>query len=1447
MRIERVELHEVSVATPPGWRTALGKPAPEIPRILVALSHGDAIGWGEVVAGTVPAFSGEYVDSAWMVLERFVLPPLVGRELREPEALEQLSCWRRIRGNHMAKAAVEVAVWDLIGQCQGFNVGERLGGTRRAVPIGTSVGLQPDIETLLEVVDRRVKRGYRRIKCKIEPGHALAPIRAVREHFPDIELSVDANGSFGRDDVAIFEGLDELSLAMIEQPLGPHDLVGHASLQRRLRTAICLDESITSAAHAETAIALGACRIVNVKIGRLGGLGEALRVARACEAAGVELWCGGMLETPIGRYAGLNLATLPSFGRPHDIAPHLQGEGRDGFAGPALTMVDGMLAAPSGPGLGLDVDYRFIERRRRRRFRLGHREGVPILSPRAWAAGVEESRPDPAAPLPRRDMEPLTAAFERVARAHPERVAIEHGSLRLGYGELERLTEDLARALVALGTTERVVAIHGRPRPALVVAMLAVLRAGAAYLVLPHQLPEAEWRARWGQARPAVLLVLEGSTPPSAAMLAFVDAPIVAISEALEWPGLRNTARAASLPRIPASALAYVLFTSGTTGVPKGILGDHGPPVHFLEWQRRRFELSPDDRFAMLAGIGHDIILRDIFAPLSVGAVLCIPEDERGIVEALGSWLDEHRITVAHLTPLRGRLLTRAERTLSSLRLLFFGGDHLRPELVSLLERAAPHATIVNCYGTSETPQVMAFDVVHRGGSLERSEVDTCPIGRGIEGVQLLVLDEDDRLAPCGEPGEIVVRSPYLARGYLGRCELTARRFTANPLGAREDHDDRVYRTGDWGRYLPDGRVELLGRMDRQLELRGARIEPTAIEHALERLPGVARAWIGVAGKTEVDQQLVAYVARAPGAELPARDDEAATVLRRALVGTLSSTTMPDRILFVSEIPLTANGKVDVAALGRMADAPALAEPPREPRTATERALAEIWAELLDCPKPHLGDDFFALGGNSLMAMELLIRIEAVFGISLASHEPWVSPTLAGLSVVLERSRATEPLASEAGSSTEGLRPLCSGQARLVRWQQRTGSLVSPKVTSHQRLRGPLDAELLVRTFDTLRARHRALRTTIVEVEGQPMARDDDEPGAAVRFEAVEGGSEQDVLATLDERLHADVSRPFALGEEPLVRAKLWRLGPFDHVLGLAFHHAILDGWSRKVLMREWSELYRAAVEGHAPAIASRAPEPDQLVAWQQRQEFARTRDPLVFWRPYLRALPAAPTVGVGSPAAPIARHTRTEVEAASMAQLEQVARRRGTSPFVLLLATLTLTLHEVLGLDRVTVGFPHANRSRRELEGMVGHLSNPLMLSMELGTERRLSSVVERVAELVPQLFSWHEVPFEWLLEKLRPDWAACHELPFTAWLNLNISVDRLLTLPGVAVSKHPVRSSPRPALHDLSVGVMVGRDGDASTRMSWTYRESRHSEETVLAIAGRWRALLRQLTHTS
>jgi amino acid adenylation domain-containing protein len=635
------------------------------------------------------------------------------------------------------------------------------------------------------------------------------------------------------------------------------------------------------------------------------------------------------------------------------------------------------------------------------------------------------SLPDPVQPLLAYESESITRLFSKQAQQRPNKAAVIDANQVLTYHDLESRSNQLANYLIENGIESGdVVAIYAHRSAALVAAILGVLKAGAAFTILDPAYPAARVIDCLKIASPHAFIQIEAAGPLPELLAEFVDS-LDSYSRAQLSMDSASDSFAHCSPSNPnvtieADDLAYIAFTSGSTGLPKGVMGRQGPLTLFTSWAVDTFGLNESDRFSMLSGLAHDPLHRDIFTPLQLGGTICIPDPTRlEAPDRLRTWMRQQEITIANLTPAMAQLLCEQfgagdDETVDSLRYSFLVGDVLTRRDVARLHQLAPSITCVNLFGATETQRAVGYYV--EGNRAEQSSAkQVLPLGKGITDVQLLVLNQEQHVCGIGELGEIYFRSRHLAKGYLGDETLTRERFIANPF--TKDRDDRLYRTGDLGRYVPDGDVEHAGRADRQIKIRGFRIEPGEIEATLVRT-GYAREAAVIARQHESDEtDLIAYIVPANGSTLNV--DE----LRQTLNKELPAYMVPKSFVMLEALPLTPNRKLDRRALPAPipVDSPSNVES-ASPRSAAEEKLTAIWKSVLGVQQVSIHDNFFDLGGHSLIAVRLFAAMEKEFGKRLPLATLFQAPTVAQLTAFLQ-TEATSSWSSLVTIQPRGSRP----------------------------------------------------------------------------------------------------------------------------------------------------------------------------------------------------------------------------------------------------------------------------------------------------------------------------------------------------------------------------------------------------------------------------------------
>jgi amino acid adenylation domain-containing protein len=1037
-------------------------------------------------------------------------------------------------------------------------------------------------------------------------------------------------------------------------------------------------------------------------------------------------------------------------------------------------------------------------------------------------ASAEKLLPDPTQHLNDDWRGAVHTLFSEQARRAPERVAMSDEHESWSYGELEELSNRLANCLRAQGVERGdVVAIYGHRSASLVWALLGTMKAGAAFVILDPAYPSSRIIEYLTLAEPRGWLHVAAAGALPDALEEFVSAlscrcklRIPARGEALAERLLEEYPATAPGVEVGPDDLAYLSFTSGSTGKPKGVEGRHGPLTHFLPWMQRTFELSEEDRYSMLSGLAHDPLHRDIFTPLTLGARICIPSQQ--VIETQGRlarWMEQERVTIANLTPAMGQLLTEpgpgeeAPTIVNSLRYAFLVGDVLTRRDVARLKALAPSITCINLYGSTETQRAVSYfeapseasSACDRETAFEGHGKEILPLGRGIEDVQLLVLNKAGRQAGVGEAGEIYLRSPHVARGYLREPALTAERFITNPF--TNLRGDRLYRTGDLGRYLPDGNVEPLGRADFQVKIRGFRIEPGEIEAVLGSHEAVREVVVLAREDAPGERRLVAYLVPEAG-ELPATQE-----LRGFLKERLPDYMVPSAFVTLDALPLTPNRKVDRRALPAPSQAQAEPETAAPARTPVERKLAQIWASILKVERVGVEDNFFELGGHSLLALRCLARVREEFEVELPLRRLFESPTVAGLAACIEELRRSEkarrlPPLERVAREVDEL-PLSFAQQRL--WFLDQLEPDSPVYNIHTALRldGPLDADALGKTLDEIVRRHEVLRTTYRMSGERPMQVIAPALSVPLRMVDVRHLPEAEREREAQRLAMEETRRPFDLSRGPLLRACLVRLGEQEHLLLLVMHHIISDGWSMGVLAGEVAALYRAFVSAEPSPLAELPIQYADFAHWQREWLQGPTlAAQLDYWKRQLSGLPLLklPT-GKAQAAAPSYRGSVHffSVEEELTQALRSLSLREGATLFMTLLAAFKALLHRHSGQTDIVVGTDTANRFPSETEPLIGFFVNQLVLRTDLSGALSFKELLGRVQVGTLAAYEQQDVPFDQVVEALRPDRTASRTPLFQAKLVLQNSPLEPLQLPGLKLSPVNLEGGTQTAKFDL------------------------------------------------
>ena len=978
------------------------------------------------------------------------------------------------------------------------------------------------------------------------------------------------------------------------------------------------------------------------------------------------------------------------------------------------------------------------------------------------------------------------------------------------YAELAARAAALARRLRELGAGPAApVGIHLGREADLPAAVLAALAAGAAYVPLDPMSP----RERLARMTDGVgVLVTRGRRAPSLPAGPWAVLDLDEVDGEAAAGGVDALASLAH-PDLP----VYALYTSGSTGVPKGALIRHRAFAALVAWYAAELALGPDDRVLLLSAFGFDLTQKNLFAPLAAGAALHVTAPETYDPALVAGLLESERITVVNCTPSAlAPVLDRAAEggfaALASLRWAVLGGEPVVPARLAAW-RSAPacRAAVLNTYGPTE-----CTDVVSRFRLLPPAadEPSSVPIGFPVAGARLLVVDRRLELLPDGVPGELAVGGGPVGLGYLGDPARTAEAFVPDP--AAGEPGARLYRTGDVARRRADGALEFHGRRDGQVKVRGVRVELGEIEAALAAHPTVRQAAAGLR-RLEGGDRLVAWLSLHSPQEPAAPLDEAG--LRAFLRTRLPAALLPDLVVTLPALPLTATGKVDRRALPDPAPAAAPRAASGRPRTPAEEVVAGICAEVLGRAAVGREDDLFDLGCHSLAATQIVARVRAALGVDLPVAAVFEHPTAAGLAALVEAGEA-----GEAGGLPDGLSPpplvratrdaalpLSFPQERLWFLHRLDASAVAYHVPRALRVvempDGRLDLPVLERTFDEIIRRHEILRTTFPAADGRPVQA----IGAPwpIRIPVVDLAALP--AAAREARVRAlllELGRqPFDLERGPLLRLTLLRVAPGHHVLAINEHHFVHDGWTQGVLVREFLALYRAFAAG----LPSPLPEPRFQFAdfaWWQRQwiqgeVLARL---LAWWTRELAGVPPLLQVPADRPrpAALSAEGAmvRTTLPAPLADRVRALGRREGASLFMTLLAAFAGQVERYTGQGDLVFGTGIANRRSREVEDMLGMVINTIPLRVGAAGDPAFRALLARTRKACLGAFTHQDLPFEKLVEALRPERSRGH-LPLVQILFSFLDTPMPeLALPGLEVSL--VDAHNRSAKADVNIVVV-------------------------------------------
>jgi amino acid adenylation domain-containing protein len=1016
---------------------------------------------------------------------------------------------------------------------------------------------------------------------------------------------------------------------------------------------------------------------------------------------------------------------------------------------------------------------------------------------------------------------------EQTARAS-EATALVFEEERLSYGELNRRANQVAHCLIGLGIRpDDRVAICMERSLEMVVGLLGILKAGGAYVPLDPSYPEERLAYMLEDSAPVALL----TQSPLRGRFAKFTSQLLVVDEA---DGLSLLARQPqdnpdpTLLGLGGNHLAYVIYTSGSTGLPKGVMNEHGGLCNLALAQVELFGVGPESRVLQFASLSFDASISEIMMALCSGATLHLgSREELRPGKPLLSTLQGRQIT--HVTLPASVLQAWAEEELPNGLLTVVAAGEALPRAVAW--RWASRHRLFNAYGPTEAT------VCATTYRCEAERDGAIPIGRPIANTQIYILDQHLEPVPMGVSGEIYIGGVGVARGYLNRPELTAERFIANPFS--RDPAERLYKSGDLGRWLPDGNIEYLGRNDFQVKIRGFRIELVEIEARLLECEGVREAVVIAREDKPGEKRLVAYVVMQGGVELSAAS------LREELSKVLADYMVPSAFVSLEALPLTPNGKLDRRALPAPDQSAVITRGYEAPVGELEVTLAEIWQELLGLERVGRHDHFFELGGHSLLAVQVVSRLRQRLRVEVALRELFAQPTLGEFAkIVAQAGHGAQPPLLPA-DRTEPL-PLSWAQQRL--WfldQLDQAASAAYHIPAALRLSGKLNQWALQAALDRIVARHESLRTTFVSVEGTPtqvIARA--EIGFALRHQdlsSLEGSAQE---AAVTELAVAEGSQSFDLTTGPLIRGQLLRLADDEHVLLVTQHHIISDGWSIGVLVRELSALYSAFSQEEPDPLPELTIQYADYAVWQRQWLAGEVLQKQVdYWREHLGGAPALLELPTDRP-----RPGGQSYKGSSMpmtlspeltARLRALSQRHGTTLFMTLLGAWSALLSRLSGQTDVVIGTPVANRQRSEIEPLIGFFVNTLALRIRLEEDPSVAQLLEQIKGTTLGAYAHQDLPFEQVVEALQPDRSLSYSPLFQAMLVLNnLPNAGTLTLPGLRLAPIEI---PR-ATTQFGLTLSLNEAGESMVG-SLEYSTDLFDANTVERMMGHFVTLLRAM----
>lgn len=984
--------------------------------------------------------------------------------------------------------------------------------------------------------------------------------------------------------------------------------------------------------------------------------------------------------------------------------------------------------------------------------------------------------------------ESLNELFEERVAQHGDSVAVGCEGETLTYNQLNAQANQLAHLLLEKGVKPNtLVGICLERSVTTVVSLLGVLKAGAAYLPLDPSNPEDRLSFILEDAfsvQDSKIVITQKAVcdnlPQSDVTLMLWDE----LGEALAKQPTENIGR--SHNHASADHRAYVIYTSGTTGKPKGVLIPHRNVTRLLAATDHWFQFSENegqDVWTLFHSFAFDFSVWEIWGPLLYGGrLVVVPYHVSRSPEDTYQLLVDEGVTILNQTPSAFTQLIQVDaqqsesvRNKLKLRELIFGGEAL--DFTALKQWRKHHSleqpNLINMYGITETTVHVTYYKVQDQDLEQRASV----IGVPIPDLQTVVLDPWLNPVPVGVPGELYVGGAGLALGYLNREELTQERFIQNPFNG----DTRLYKTGDKVRLLRNGQLEYLGRMDDQVKIRGFRIELGEIESVLLQQDAVQDGVVLAREDIPGDKRLVAYIASPQG------DDLDLQTIKDGLREQLPEYMVPSAYVVLEQLPLTSNGKINKKALPKPDQSAAVTTEYVAPRNELETRIATIWQDLLERDQVGVHDNFFDLGGHSIIATRVISRIREQMNVNVPLKALFKEPTVAGVAKAIEESGREETQPIVPVDRTQDI-PLSYAQQRLWILDQLDPDSAAYNMPGAVRIRGPLKAGLVEQALTEILRRHEALRTTFAAKGDDAIQVIHEEPNLSFTQEDFAALTEAEQTPRVHEIIREEINKPYDLTSGPLFRARLLKLADDHHVLVVCMHHIVSDGWSIGILVNEFVAIYDALSKGEQHALPPLDIQYADFAMWQRDWlEGEALNRQIQYWKEHLDPngfVLDLPTDFDRHEQGPIKGGVEElDIPAATLDAFKQLSNEEGATLFMSLMAVLDVVLHRYAGQDEINVGTPIAGRNRSEVEGLIGFFINTLVMGVDLSHRPTFRELIRELKEVALGAYAHQDLPFEKLVEELQPERDITRTPLFQVFFNLINLPEETNTLSGLTI----------------------------------------------------------------